>query len=172
MKKYILTVIGSFESEKMCQDLALSLTPIVDSPHMKFQHTNGVLLFHFASEISKDEIFDYVTGILFGVTEAFILTEIHDNMTLAMPDDIKEHLLDLENSTDNAEMKIDMNRIKRNLDFMDEEDDDDFVALLLGEKNNLLKKPSLDQILDKMIDKGYESLSEFEKDILKSYSKN
>jgi hypothetical protein len=172
MKKYILTVIGSFESEKMCQDLALSLTPIVDSPHMKFQHTNGVLLFHFASEVSKDEIYDYIVGILFGVTEAFILTEMHDNLTLSMPKDIKEHLLDLDNATDSAEMKIDMNRIKRNFDFLDEEEDDDFVALLLGEKNNLFKKPSLDQILDKMLDKGYESLTEFEKDILKSYSKN
>ena len=54
----------------------------------------------------------------------------------------------------------------------DEEEDDDFVALLLGEKNNLFPKPSLDQILDKMIDKGFENLTEFEKDILKSYSKN
>jgi hypothetical protein len=172
MKKYILTVIGSFESEKMCQDLALSLTPIVDSPHMKFQHANGVLLFHFASEVSKTEIFDYVGGILFGITEAYLLTELHDNLTLSMPKEIKEHLLDLDNSTEEAEMKIDMNRIKKNLDFMEEEDDDDFVALLLGEKNNLFKKPSLDQILDKVIDKGYDSLTEFEKDILKSYSKN
>lgn len=172
MKKYILTVIGSFESEKMCQDLALSLTPIVDSPHMKFQHANGVLLFHFASEVSKTEIFDYVGGILFGITEAYLLTELHDNLTLSMPKEIKEHLLDLDNATEEAEMKIDMNRIKKNLDFMEEEDDDDFVALLLGEKNNLFKKPSLDQILDKVLDKGYDSLTEFEKDILKSYSKN
>lgn len=172
MQKYILTVIGSFESEKMCQDLALSLTPIVDTPHMKFQHANGVLIFHFGSEVSKTEIFDYVGGILFGITEAFILTELHDNLTLSMPKEIKEHLMDLENSTEDAEMMIDMNRIKKNLDFMDEEDDEDFVALLLSEKNNLFKKPSLDQILDKMIEKGFDKLTEFEKDILKSYSKN
>lgn len=172
MQKYILTIIGSFEDEKMCQDLVLSLTPIVDTPHMKFQHTNGILVLHFGSEVSKSEIFDYVGGILFGITEAYILTELHDNMTLSMPKEIKEHLLDLDNSTEDAEMKIDMNRIKKNLDFMEEEDDDDFVALLLGEKNNLFKKPSLDQILDKMIEKGYDKLTEFEKDILKGYSKN
>ena len=93
-------------------------------------------------------------------------------MTLSMPKEIESHLLDLENSSDDVEMNIDLNRIKRNLDFMDEEEDDDFVALLLGEKNNLFPKPSLDQILDKMIDKGFENLTEFEKDILKSYSKN
>jgi len=172
MKKYILSVIGKFENEKMCQELALSLTPIVDSPHMKFQHTNGILIFHFASVVEKSEIFEYIRGILYGITEAFILTELHDNMTLSMPKEIESHLLDLENSSDDVEMNIDLNRIKRNLDFMDEEEDDDFVALLLGEKNNLFPKPSLDQILDKMIDKGFENLTEFEKDILKSYSKN
>lgn len=172
MKKYILTVIGSFENEKVCQDLALTLTPVVDSPHMKFQHTSGILIFHFASEVPKNEIYDYVGGILFGITEAYILTELHDNMTLSMPQDIKQHLMDLENHTEDVEMNIDMNRIKRNLDFMEEEEDDDFVALLLGKRNNLIKKPNLDFILDKILDKGFESLTEFEKDILKSYSKN
>lgn len=172
MKKYILTIIGKFEDEKMCQDMALTLTPIVDSPHLKFQHTNGILIFHFASEVGKTEIFDYVGGVLYGITEAFILTEFHDNMTLSMPQEIREHLLDLDNTSSDVDMHIDLNRIKKNLDFMEEEEDDDFVALLLGEKNNLFKKPSLDQILDKMIDKGFEKLTEFEKDILKSYSKN
>jgi hypothetical protein len=172
MKKYILTIIGKFESEKMCQDMALTLTPLVDSPHLKFQHANGILIFHFASEVEKSEIFDYVNGVLFGITEAFILTEIHDNVTLSMPKEVREHLLDLENTSEDVDMNIDLNRIKKNLDFMEEEEDDDFVALLLGEKNNLIKKPSLDQILDKMIDKGFEKLTEFEKDILKSYSKN
>lgn len=173
MQKYILTVIGSFETEKLCQELAISLTPIVDSPHMKFQHTSGILIFHFASEVSKSEIYDYVGGILYGTTEAFILTEMHDNLTLSMPKDIKEHLLNLDTATEGeVEMNIDMNRIKKNLDFMEEEDDEDFVALLLGEKDKLFKSPSLDEILDKMIDEGYENLTPFEKDILKSYGKN
>lgn len=172
MKKYILTIFGSFTGEKIYHELALTLTPIVDSQHMKFQYTNGALIFHFASEVSKNEIYDYITGILFGITEAFILTELHDNLTLSMPKDIKEHLLDLDNQTEDAEINIDMSRIKKNLDLMEEEDDDDFVALLLGERNDLIKKPNLDFILDKILDKGFESLTEFEKDILKSYSKN
>lgn len=170
MKKYILSVFGTFEKEKDCQDLAIALTPIVDSKHLKFQHSKGVTLFHFASEVSKVEIYDYVVGILYGITETFILTEINDNMTLHLPNNVISHLMDLENDSEDAEMKIDMNRIKKNLDFMEEEDDDDFVALLLGEKNNLFKKPSLDEILDKILDKGYDTLTEYEKEILKSFS--
>ena len=173
MNKYVLTIIGSFNSQEECQEIALTLTPIVDSPHLKFQHTKGTLIFHFASEVSKSEIFDYVGGILYGITEAYILTELHDNMTLSMPKDIKEHLLDLDNTTEDAEMNLDMNRVKKNLDFNeDEEDDNDIVALLLGQKHSFHKKPSLDQILDKMIDKGYDKLTEHEKETLENYSKN
>jgi hypothetical protein len=69
-------------------------------------------------------------------------------------------------------MKLDMTRIKNNLDFMEEEEDD-IVALLLEEmkEKGLFKRPSLDQILDKVLSNGIESLSSFEKDTLETYSK-
>ena len=172
MNNYLLTVIGSFESEEVCKDIALSITPIVDSPNLKFQHAKGVLIFHFASEVDQQEIYDYVCGILFGITESFILTEMTDKVSVSMPKDIKEHLFDLENSNGDLDMKLDMNRIKKNLDFMEEEEDD-FVALLLNQMNDksIFKQPSLDQLLDKMLNSGYESLTQFEKDILDNYSK-
>ena len=173
MNNYLLTIIGSFESDDVCKDIALSITPIVDSPNLKFQHAEGVLIFHFASEVSQEEIHDYVTSILFGITESFILTEMTDKVSVSMPKDIKEHLFDLESSNGDIDMKFDMNRIKNNLDFMEEEEDD-FVALLLNEMKDksIFKKPSLDQILDKMLKGGFESLTQFEKDILDNYSKH
>jgi hypothetical protein len=172
MKSYLLTAIGNFDSEELCKEIAISITPIVDSPHMKFQHTKGILMFYFSTEVDKIEIFDYVTGILFGITETFILTEVSDNVTVSLPSGIKEHLFDLENESNDINMNIDMNKVKNNIElFGDEEEDEDFVALLLGERERLLKKPSLDQILDKINSKGYESLSQYEKDVLDRYSK-
>ena len=172
MKNYLLTVIGNFDSEELCQDMAISLSPIVDSPHMKFQHTKGVLIFHFATEVDKSEIYDFVTGVFFGITETFILTEITDNLTVCMPKEIKSHLFDLENVSDEIDMNIDMSQVKNNAEmFGDEEEEDDFVALLLGEKNKLFKRPTLDQILDKINSKGYQSLTPFEQDVLDGYSK-
>jgi hypothetical protein len=170
MKKFLLTVIGDFQSEELCQEIALSISPIVDSAHLKYQHTKGILIFHFASEVTREEIHDYMVGILYGITDTFILSEFTDNMSVAMPEDLRSHLFDLDNSDDNVSMKLDMNRIRNNSDFMEEEDD--FVALLLGESNEFIKKPSLDAILDKINSKGYESLTQFEKDILENYSKN
>lgn len=172
MKSYLLTVFGNFDSEEMCKDVAISITPLVDSPHMKFQHTKGILMFYFSSEVDKQEIFDYITGILFGITETFILTEVTDNVTVSLPKEIKEHLFDLENQSDDINMNIDMAKVKNNTEmFGDEEDDEDFVALLLGERERLIKKPTLDQILDKINSKGYQSLTQYEKDVLDGYSK-
>lgn len=172
MKNYLLTVIGNFDSEELCQDMAISLSPIVDSPHMKFQHTKGVLIFHFATEVDKVEIYDFVIGVFFGIVETFILTEITDNVSVCMPKEVKTHLFDLENVSDEIDMNINMSQVKNNAEiFGDEEDEDDFVALLLGEKERLFKKPTLDQILDKINSKGYQSLTPFEQDVLEDYSK-
>ena len=172
MNNYLLTVFGEFETKEMCQNVALSITPIVDSPNLKFQHSKGVLLFHFSSEIPKEEIYEYVKGVLYGVTESFILTTITDDVSVSMPEDIYNHLFDLDSANGEIDMKLDMTRIKNNLDFMEQEEDD-LVALLLEEmrENNVIKKPSLDQILDKVLTNGMESLSSFEKDTLETYSK-
>ena len=172
MNNYLLTVFGEFETKEMCQNVALSITPIVDSPNLKFQHSKGVLLFHFSSEIPKEEIYEYVKGVLYGVTESFILTTMTDDVSVSMPEDIYNHLFDLESANGELDMKLDMNRIKNNLDFMEQEEDD-LVALLLEEMrvNNMIKRPSLDQILDKVLTNGIDSLSPFEKDTLETYSK-
>ena len=170
MKNYLLTAVGNFESEEMSRDLAMSFTPIVDSPNLKFLHSHSVLMLHFASEVPKDEIFDYTTGIFYGITETFILTEIHDKMTVELPESMKEYLLNLNDNSDSP-TTLDMNKIKSNHGFQDLEEDDDFVALLLDNTQWAIKRPSLDQILDKISSKGYESLTQFEKDSLEHYSK-
>lgn len=170
MKNYLLTAVGNFESEEMSRDFAMSFTPIVDSPNLKFLHSHSVLMLHFASEVPKDEIFDYTMGIFFGITETFILTELHDKMTVNLPEKMKDYLLNLEDDSDNP-TTLDMSKIKSNYGFNDIEEEDDFVALLLDNTQWALKRPSLDQILDKISSKGYESLTQFEKDSLELYSK-
>lgn len=171
MKNYLITIIGTVDSKKMCQEIALSISPLVDSPNLKFQHKNGVLLFHFASEVSKSEIYDYMNGILFGVSEAFILTEITDNVSVSMNDEMFGHLFDLENVGDDVSMRLDMDRVLKNEDFEEEELDEEFISTLLSQVNNI-KKPTLDQILDKINTKGYNCLTPFERDTLENYSKN
>lgn len=180
MKKYLLTAIGNFESTNVCKDLAVAITPLVDSPQLKFQHTNGVLIFHFASKISKEDILEYLSGLFYGVTDTYILSEMSDNLSVIMPEVVKGHLFDLEKSDENISMKIDMERIKNNLDwdFTDEdydyndEDERAIIELLMGGRNKKVVRPSLNEILDKISNGGVESLSPLEKRTLETYSKN
>jgi hypothetical protein len=122
--------------------------------------------------VSQVEITDYIQGILFGISDFFILNKMTEDVSVLMPQDVSTHLFDLETVGEDVDTILDMTRIKNNLDFMEQEEDD-LVALLLEEmrENNVIKKPSLDQILDKVLTNGMESLSPFEKDTLETYSK-
>jgi hypothetical protein len=60
---------------------------------------------------------------------------------------------------------------KSNIQYIDDDEDDEFVALLLNEVKRNLKPPTLDQLLDKIKNEGIESLTPFEKGILDNYSK-
>lgn len=174
MKNYILTVIGNFESPKVCKEITWNLIPLVDSPTLKFNHSNGVLVVHFATKVTKIEVYTYIIGVLTNITQTFILTEINDHTSVSFSDEVYEHLMDLETESENVNMKIDLNKIKKNQDFcdFDDEDDDDWVTFTLDETELLLKKPTLDFILDKISKSGIKSLTEYEKDTLDSYSKN
>ena len=172
MKKYFLILLGDFKSEEFCKDVALTITPMVDSPQLKFQHSNGALLFHFASEVDQTEMYEFLSVSFFGLVSSFILTENTDNLSLYMPEDAKVHLLDLENASGDVSINIDLSDPKLFEDEFDEEDEDDFMALVLNRVKDKVKKPSLDQLLEKVGNKGVESLTPFEKDTLDAYSKN
>lgn len=169
MKSFLLIIFGEFESREMCKEIALSFTPLADSPRLKFQHTKGTLIIHFASEVDQVEIYDYTIGVLYGFTNQFILTEVNDKLSVYLPSDIKEHLFDLERDTTDVEMKVNSNNFA--LD-KDEDVDDGFVALVLEEIKNNVRKPSLDSILEKIKKDGYSKLTQYERDILEEYSKS
>ena len=174
MNYYLLSVTDDFASEGMCKEIALSISPIVDSPNLKFHYTRNQIIFSFGTETPKDEIFEYITGILHGLVEIFILTEVVDDFSISLPDDIKDHLFDLENVGENVTMKLDMERIKKNLDFSfdDEDEDDDDIMSLIFKNKTTDPNPTLDQILDKLYSEGIDSLSSKEKNILQTYSQN
>ena len=177
MNYYLLSVTNDFASDSLCKEIAISLSPIVDSPNLKFHYTRNQIIFSFGAETEKSEIYEYITGILYGLVEIFILTEIVDDYSVSLPKDIKDHLFDLENVGENVTMKLDMERIKKNLDFSydDEDDDDDdendIMSLIFKDKNTT-PNPTLDQILDKLYSEGMDSLSLKEKTILQTYSQN
>jgi hypothetical protein len=102
MEKYILTVFGKFNDETSCQEFALNLEPIVDSEHLKFQYRENVLVFHFGSEFKLNDIHEFLELTSDHNFDSFILTEFNDKVSVFMSDEMKSHLFDLDNETEDA----------------------------------------------------------------------
>jgi hypothetical protein len=164
--------MGNFESE-VCNEIAITVSPLVDSPQLKFQSSQTFILMHFASEVDRQEIYEYLHANLFDKVGSFVLSENNDNMSVFMPEDIKSHLFDLENESSDVVINIDLKKVREYMDIPEpEEDEEDFVALLLDKIKKKVKKPSLDSLLEKIQSEGLNSLTPFEKDTLDEYSKN
>jgi hypothetical protein len=54
--------------------------------------------------------------------------------------------------------------------YYDEDNENDIALMLLNEIKKNLNTPSLDQLLDKMVEQGVDSLTPYEKAILDNYS--
>ena len=170
MKKYLLTIFGEFKSDEICKEIAIALSPVVDSPNLKFQFTKGVLIFHFASEMDMTDIHEFLEITSYDLYESFILSEYTDKVSVFMSDENKKHLFYLETNEGNS--GIEMVLAPRNGFQYIDDTEDEFVALLLNEMKKNLKQLKLDQLLDKIKNGGVESLTPFEKGTLDNYSKN
>ena len=164
MKNYFLILLGNFENESETKEIVVSLSPIVDSPTLKFNQTTGSLVFHFASEVSQEEMYDYILVSVSEKCTSFFLTENTDKVSVFLPTSVSEHLLDLDKETLDVRWKPSKN--------LDEELDEEIVALLLEGIKKSRKKPSLDEILEKILLSGVNSLNQYEKEILENYSRN
>jgi hypothetical protein len=163
-KKYLLTILGDFDSE-VCNLIANELTPIVDSPNLKYHYAQGSMLIHFESEVDHIEIHEFIGVITYGIIKIYVLVELTDKVSVNMPKMYSDHLFNLEkndNEINNEEIDRD-NSI--------EEEYHENVALLLEEIKSKVKKPSLDFLLEKIKSKGLSSLSDYERDTLNEYSK-
>ena len=104
--------------------------------------------------------------------DSFILNEYDEKVSVFMSNENKEHLFNLDGSTgaSGQEMGITLNNNEEY--FEDDDEEDEFTSKIIAELKRQLKPPTLDQLLDKINEKGYNVLSNFEKGILENYSKN
>ncbi len=170
MKKYLLTIFGKFE-EKDCMTIANNLQPIVDSQNLKFQYRDNVIIVHFGSEFLLDDIHEFIkmTDEVEETFDMFILSEFNDTVSVHMTDGTDEQLFNLEEEDENIDM-VKVTPKGKLENYYDEDNENDIALMLLNEIKKNLNTPSLDQLLDKMVEQGVDSLTPYEKAILDNYS--
>ena len=172
MKKYLLTVFGDLQNYEKQEEVVISLLPLVDSTSLKFQYGKEFMIAHFASELDPKEIYEFLEMCSENLYDSFILSEYNEKVSVFMSNENKEHLFNLDGSTGTSgqEMGITINNNEEY--FEDDDEEDEFTSKIIAELKRQLKPPTLDQLLDKINEKGYNVLSNFEKGILENYSKN
>ena len=166
MNKYILTVLGKIQEEQ-CPDIVLTLGDVIDSEHVKFIYNENSFILCFGSGVEKNNLFCFITDVLFDITETFILSDVTNEMFVSLPKSMKGFILDLEKSEE-IEFNVGIDIIE---EYYEEEEDSHLMKLLNKNLKKTDKRPTLDFLLDKISCEGIVSLSETEKKFLDEYSK-
>jgi len=188
---YMLFLYGDYENgEKYINNLLGELSPIISNEYLKFIYGDYGVVVHFKTDVDFADLNEFIRMNLAGMVDQYFLMEKTDKMSAYGPDEVIGYVLDLESDLkkpenpmirDLKEREEELDRViqyfmsSMNEDDMDilndtDEDDEDNEIELIKSRNKKEKSISLDQILDKITDKGMKALSKKEKQQLEKYA--
>ena len=187
LTKYILFVFAKNDNPKeFTEQIAEELCVISDTPNLNFYFGPESSVFTISTLDSYEDVKDYVNMIL-GVGDIMyiLLPYTPDKLSYGLPTKISQHLFNdgindyMSGKTNNSEpnefevRKMIQDKIRdtfnlniENFDF--EYDEDEWTDI--DEIKNKQRSPSLDELLEKIKEKGLNSLTEKELIYLNKYS--
>lgn len=191
-KSYILFLYGIWEDdEKFIRDIRDILLLVVDSGFLKFVHGPSSAILSFKSSETFEDISDYLDSSLPKYVTNYIFIPKPRKLTHRFPDGMDKHLFDLDTNTNDLVDK--QNRKEIELDFLYEDNKEESIDIptegledFMGKFDKMFenfiedvrvittkgKNFDLDDILDKVIEKGVSSLTEDERKFLDNHNKN
>jgi len=176
---YMLFIFGDFdEQENLATNLSSQLLTVVSSPFLKFTYGEYGVVFHFRSNEVFSDLKEYIDMGMSEITEQYFLMEVTKNVDIKMPRKLKKDFLNI----DGEEKKKDTKTGEINVEAKIKERREElrnftFEFLMPADFNQMVQKnepeylPTVDEILDKISEKGIDSLTETEKEILDNYGK-
>ena len=163
--RYLLFLIGVDFSDKHRMDKKLKA---LKYEGLKYIFTSGTIMVHLKTDESKDKVKSDISEIAMDLSCLYFLSDFPDKLSCNLGDDDAKYLFDFTYDLE-IEGEFDFNL---NLEENDDDDDDenDLVQMLKDKFSIKEKEPSLDEILDKINQKGVSSLSIQEQAILKNYN--
>ena len=188
--QYLLFIFGEFKNnDKLVELIASQLSIFTDeNSYLKYNYGDYGIVLHFQSHFSFYNLRDHVHIILEKIVPQYFLMERPKNFYAFMPPELKLNLFDLYEKNHNEEQKNvnfkdNMNLIDNflinitssmNEDLFSEENMGKMFENIMFkmEKEEKKQTPTIDELLDKIKDKGLSSLTDDEKQILDEYSKS
>jgi hypothetical protein len=179
---YMLFIYGDFiDSETLIQELSGQMLPLISSPFLKYTYGEFGVVFHFRSDEIFSELKEYFDMVLNEITEQYFLIETtSSNFDIKMPKKLKKDFLSIDGEVKKEENKTGEINVEAKLKERREELKNFTFEFLMPEDIILFNQmntstetryPTVDEILDKISERGIESLTETEKEILDNYGK-
>lgn len=160
-------------TEEKTNEIGVQVSDMMSSKEIKFMFGDHHAVFNFSSNLSIDEMGEYIHIIAdeIGGFE-FFLTPKPRKLYSNFPEDNLKHLLSLKKTKEKKNVpelkeKLRTNNIGGGEKFFDLSE----LILNFGKQREVCNL-TLDQLLDKMVDQGVDSLTEVEKQKLEEYSKS
>jgi hypothetical protein len=159
------------DSEQKTQKIGEIISDVMTSKEIKFMFGDIHSIFNFSSDLSFDEMKGFIDIVVDDVQEfEYILIPKPRNIGSNFNEDNLKHLLSLKKKP-KEKFKPVTPKLRTN-DIRNEETFMDIADIILGLKRPEVCNLTLDELLDKMVDEGIDSLSEVEKKKLEEYSKS
>lgn len=184
LTKYILFVFAKNDNPKeFTEQIAEELCVISDTPNLNFYFGPESSVFTISTLDSYEDVKDYVDMILgIGQIMYILLPFSPDKMSYGLPKKISEHLFNdgigdyMSGKTEKTDDKEDMvrnmirDKIREEffLNFEEWEDEDELYDTNL---TKLKKRPTFDELFEKIAESGIDSLTPEELETLNQYSK-
>jgi hypothetical protein len=173
MKKYLLVLLNSELPDEKLNFILSRMTEIVSSPYLKYRYFDKNIILHFGSSANFNALSRYTDSVMKKCQCAYFILEYTDNMSLNISDYFTqevegnnlEDFLCLEGEpvfitkNENEEYDPLLEELLDYVETFDDEDDDYYDYL----RPKYEVEYDLDAILDKIKDKGIDSLTEEEK---------
>ena len=179
-KKYMLFIFGDFtEMENFIEDISYQLVTVVSSKFLKFNYGEFGMTLHFRTKESFEDLKEYIDMCLDDLVDQYYLIEATENVAIKMDRKLKKDFLNIDGvKVENKNKEIDIEKLseeKRNkisgmMDFIIPLSENIFDFPMKFKVPQALK-PTTDEILDKISEKGIESLTTEEKQILDNHGK-
>lgn len=179
-KRYMLFLYGDFtDSEELTSDLSAQFVGLVSSEYLKFTYGEYGVVLHFRSKEVFSDLKEFVDMLFNDITEQYFLLEVSGDFDIKMPRKLKKEFLNIDGEIKKEDpktggIKIDEVTEERKNKLKDITFEIFYPILdpFNKEKEVIIEEPTVDEILEKITEKGIESLTEKEKEILNNYGKN
>jgi hypothetical protein len=173
---YMLFLFGDFSDlESITQELSIQFLPFVTSPFLKYTYGEFGVVFHFRSGETFTDLKEYVDMSLNEIVDQYYLMEATKNVDIKMDRKLKKDFLNIDGETKKEQQKtgtIDVDsKIKERREELKNFTFEFMLPMDFNPKKEPDYLPTVDEILDKISEKGIETLTEKEKEILDNYGK-